>query len=159
MKVKTFLIIIFLFNIWFSHAQVGINIDGGSPDNSAMFDVRSTTKGILFPRMTTTQISAIPGPANGLVVFCTTDNKFYAFIAAENSWKELLFGPGTIAPPFTCGSTVLVNHVAGDLAPVTKTTLFLMFLLDEYKFSYLQDKIFLYLVKDPFQFQTFQEKH
>jgi uncharacterized protein (TIGR02145 family) len=67
------------------NAQVGINNDGSSPNSSAILDVKSTTKGVLFPRMNNEQIEAIPNPANGLVVFCTTDNKFYAYIAGGTS--------------------------------------------------------------------------
>jgi hypothetical protein len=40
--------------------------------NSSIFEVASTTKGFLPPRMTTTQINAIASPANGLEVYNTT---------------------------------------------------------------------------------------
>ena len=40
-------------------AQVGINTDNSTPDGSAILDVKSNTKGLLIPRMTTTQRSAI----------------------------------------------------------------------------------------------------
>jgi hypothetical protein len=36
-------------------AQVGINTDNSTPDGSAMLDVKSTTKGMLIPRMTSDQ--------------------------------------------------------------------------------------------------------
>ena len=39
---------------------------------SAMLDIRSTTRGFLPPRMTTTQKNAIGTPAAGLMVFDTT---------------------------------------------------------------------------------------
>ncbi|CAB5223981.1 hypothetical protein UFOVP391_19 [uncultured Caudovirales phage] len=44
------------------------------PVASAIFEVQSTTKGLLFPRMTTTQKNAIASPAAGLQVFDTTLN-------------------------------------------------------------------------------------
>lgn len=53
------------------HAQVGINTDGSSPDGSAMLDVKSTSKGLLAPRMTSAQRLAIASPAAGLLVFQT----------------------------------------------------------------------------------------
>jgi hypothetical protein len=86
-----------------------------------MLDVKSTTKGMLVPRMTQAQILAISNPANGLQVFCTTDNKFYAYIANAGAWKEMLYGTGTISQPFSCGSSFTINHVAGVVAPVSKT--------------------------------------
>jgi trimeric autotransporter adhesin len=55
--------------------QVAINADGSAPDNSAMLDVQSSSNGLLPPRMTQEQIGSIANPANGLVAFCTTDNK------------------------------------------------------------------------------------
>jgi hypothetical protein len=52
--------------------NVGINADGSAPDNSAMLDVKSTDKGFLPPRMTSTQMNAIANPPAGLIVFCTS---------------------------------------------------------------------------------------
>jgi hypothetical protein len=100
-------------------SQVGINTDNNTPDPSAMLDVKSTNKGFLPPRMTMIQIGGISSPANGLIVFCTDNNKYYGYIASSNNWKEILFGTGTIIPG-TCGS-LTINHVAGTIAPVTKT--------------------------------------
>jgi len=42
------------------------------PDASAVLDVKSTTKGLLPPRMTETQRDAVSSPANGLIIFNTT---------------------------------------------------------------------------------------
>ncbi len=98
-------------------AQVSINTDNSLPDNSAMLDVKSTNTGLLIPRMTKNQISQITAPANGLQVYCTTDKKLYLFTGAQ--WNEVSFGSGTISPP--CGLSITINHVAGDVAPVTKT--------------------------------------
>jgi hypothetical protein len=73
-----------------NYAQVGINSDGSSPDASAMMDVKSTTKGALLPRMTTTQRLLISSPIEGLLVY-DTDLKslvFYdgaAWLAFRNS--------------------------------------------------------------------------
>ena len=78
------------------NAQVGINIDNSQPDPSAMLDIKSTNKGLLVPRLTQTQIATISSPANGLIVFCTDNNKLYSFIASSNNWKEILYGEGSI---------------------------------------------------------------
>ena len=118
---KVFLIIaLFLLVCRVLVAQVAVNADGSQPDPSAMLDVKSTTRGALLPRMTQAQISFIVNPANGLVVFCTTDSKFYAFNDSTNVWKEILYGGGTLVQ-FLCGSSFPINHVAGMVAPVTKT--------------------------------------
>lgn len=52
-------------------AQVGVNTDNNPPDNSAMLDVQSTTRGMLIPRMTSNQRIGIISPANGLLVYQT----------------------------------------------------------------------------------------
>jgi uncharacterized protein (TIGR02145 family) len=91
--------LVFISNALF--AQVGINADNSTPDNSAMLDVTSTSKGALLPRMTQSQIMAISNPANGLQVFCTTDNKMYLYISTPGAWKELAYGTGSITAPLT----------------------------------------------------------
>ena len=48
--------------------SVGVN----TPNASALLDLTSTTKGLLLPRMTTTEINAIASPAAGLTVYNTT---------------------------------------------------------------------------------------
>jgi len=68
-----------------------IGIGTATPDNSALVDMTSTTKGFLPPRMTQSQVQSISSPSGGMVVFCTTDDKFYAYIASANIWKEILF--------------------------------------------------------------------
>jgi hypothetical protein len=47
---------------------------GSVADASALLEVRSTTKGFLPPRMTTTEKNAIASPATGLMVYDTTLN-------------------------------------------------------------------------------------
>ena len=54
-------------------SQVSINANGDPPDNSAMLDINSTSKGILVPRMTLIQRNAIITPATGLMIY-QTDN-------------------------------------------------------------------------------------
>ena len=57
-------------------AQVGINSNNSLPDNSAMLDVKSTDRGLLIPRMTTTSRNVIPSPATGLLIFNTSTSRF-----------------------------------------------------------------------------------
>lgn len=60
-----------------SLAQTKIGASG-TPDPSAMLEVTSGTagnKGLLLPKMTTAQRDAITNPANGLMIYNTTDNE------------------------------------------------------------------------------------
>ena len=64
-------IILFLFSP-FTFAQVGIGTT--SPDASAELEILSTDKGVLIPRMTQAQRTAIPTPAEGLLVYQTNNS-------------------------------------------------------------------------------------
>ena len=79
MKTILFLTVIMFLSAFSSFAQVAINTDGSSPDPSAMLDVKSDTAGILIPRMTAAQRDAINNPAEGLLVYVTTDSSFYFY--------------------------------------------------------------------------------
>ncbi|MCB0804316.1 MAG: hypothetical protein KDC05_00880 [Bacteroidales bacterium] len=67
---------------------IAISNDNSDPDASAMLDVKSTEKGVLIPRMTSTQRTSIAGPANGLLVFDSDTESFWFFTAGE--WTELI---------------------------------------------------------------------
>ncbi len=77
MKKATIFFFLFLIAGMSLYAQVGINSDNSAPDPSAMLDVKSTTKGLLVPRMTIAERDAIAVPATGLLIFCTDNNQYY----------------------------------------------------------------------------------
>ncbi len=91
--------------ISFCAAQgIGINNNNSAPNASAMLDVSSTTKGMLVPRMTTTQRNNINAPVNGLLVYDTTADGFWMYngtvwksVAEDEDWtirgQDLIFGP------------------------------------------------------------------
>lgn len=54
--------------------QVQVSGTASSLDASAQFQIDSTDRGVLLPRMTDAQILAIAAPANGLMVYSTTQN-------------------------------------------------------------------------------------
>lgn len=68
--------------------SVGINTQ--SPASSAVLDVSSTTKGMLVPRMNSTQRTGIASPANGLLVYDTTTQSFW--YRQSSGWVELVSG-------------------------------------------------------------------
>lgn len=61
-----------------AQTDLSVGFQGGA-DASSITELRSTTKGFLPPRMTTTQKNAIASPATGLVVYDTTLNKLAVF--------------------------------------------------------------------------------
>ena len=106
MKKLSFLIVsIVLFGSTL-FAQVGINSDGNPSDNSAMLDVKSTTRGFLPPRMTTLEMNAILSPATGLLVYNTTVNSLYWFDGS--AWKR-------INDPYTETDPIFISHPASGI--------------------------------------------
>ncbi|MFH1160827.1 MAG: hypothetical protein V1733_07755 [bacterium] len=104
-----FITLLFLgFTVLTVNAQVAINTTGNPPDNSAMLDVVSTTKGALIPRMTTTQRDAISSPATGLMVYVTTNNKYYYYNGS--AWIMVVGGADD---DWTITGTDMYTAVAG----------------------------------------------
>ena len=68
-------------------AQVGIGTT--LPDESSVLDVTSTTQGMLTPRMTTAQRSAIVSPANGLIVYDTDLKSFFNYNTSISNWDRI----------------------------------------------------------------------
>ena len=62
-----------------------INEDGAAPVGSAILDVKSTTKGLLIPRMTQAQRDAIASPATGLLIYQTNASPGF-FYYNSTSW-------------------------------------------------------------------------
>jgi hypothetical protein len=82
------LAILLLCNKYITAQSVGINNNGGAPDPSAMLDVSSAEKGVLFPRMSETLRLNIVDPAEGLMVWDTTYNSLWGYDGT--TWVELL---------------------------------------------------------------------
>lgn len=65
-----------------------VGIGTTNPDQSAILDLNSSTKGLLMPRLSLQQRSAIQNPANGLIVYQTDMlSGFYFYDGKE--WKPL----------------------------------------------------------------------
>ena len=68
-------------------AQVGIGTI--TPHASSVLDVSSTNQGMLTPRMTTSQRTAIVTPADGLIVYDTDLKSFYHYNSTTVSWNRM----------------------------------------------------------------------
>ena len=91
----------FFTSIIFCYAQQGvaINTDGSAPNPKAILDVKSTTKGLLIPRMTTVQRSGIADPPEGLMIY---DVDLHQVMVVDTvgigfSWRDMA---GTINLPY-----------------------------------------------------------
>lgn len=83
----TILLLCFLFVSNTANAQIGIGTV--TPNSSSVLDITSTTQGMLAPRMTTAQRTAIGTPAESLLVFDTTDKAFYFYNTATTAWIKI----------------------------------------------------------------------
>jgi hypothetical protein len=92
---KMILIFIVVFAAIEGAAQ-NVGIGTTSPDSKALLDITSTTKGVLFPRMTTSQRLAITTTPNGLMVYDTDKNEFYHYNGS--GWRPILNGDYWIRP-------------------------------------------------------------
>lgn len=115
-----FTIIIFSF---LAKAQTGIGTT--TPDASAKLDITSTSKGLLAPRMTSTQKGNITSPANGLLVYQTdTPTGFYvntgtsaspAWLRVNTDWTK---SGNDIA--FTTGNVSTTGNLTGGNTATSK---------------------------------------
>lgn len=65
-----------------------IGLGTASIDASALFQMNSTSKGFLVPRMTAAQRAAISAPAQGLIVY-QTDGTIGLYIYSNSVWRSL----------------------------------------------------------------------
>jgi len=85
---KLCLMIILFYTVNTLTAQ-SVGIGTNTPNTSAQLDVASTTRGLLIPRMTTTQRNNIASPiAAGLMVYDVTLKEFYQYDGG--SWLAIL---------------------------------------------------------------------
>lgn len=103
MKTKIILCFFFCFSVLLLNAQDNVGIGTNTPDPSSKLDVTANDKGVLIPRLTTTQRVAIPSPANGLLVFDINLDCFYFYSSISVGWTSLCTA-GVTGPTGATGS-------------------------------------------------------
>jgi len=98
MKRKLLLIFLLSFIIFHSiYSQSNsVGIGTTTPNNSAILDLQSTSKGFLMPRLSTAQRKAIASPAQGLLVFDTDKSCLYIFDGT--AWQSISIAGGYSIP-------------------------------------------------------------
>jgi hypothetical protein len=103
-KLCAFFMVIHLLN----HLQAqNVGIGTSSPKPSAVLDISSSNKGVLFPRLSIAQRLTITNPANGLHIFNTDVNSLEYFDSLTNEWKDYAIG---ILNIHIDSNTVLTNN-------------------------------------------------
>ncbi len=95
-----------------SYAQVGIGTS--SPAGSSQLDVSSTTKGLLPPRMTTSQRDAISSPATGLQIYNTDNRAIETYTGTSTEWFTLGRGKGGVSSNTALGVKTLFMNTTGQ---------------------------------------------
>ncbi|HEY0109804.1 MAG TPA: hypothetical protein VGB67_09265 [Fibrella sp.] len=75
------------------HGNKQVGIGTVTPDLSAVLDITSTNRGLLLPRLTAAQASAIGSPADGLVLYLTDTNGTFTAVGfwgrEAGAWVKL----------------------------------------------------------------------
>jgi hypothetical protein len=66
-----------------------IGIGTNSPERSAIIELNSDRKGFLPPRMTSSEMNAIDSPAQGLMVYNTSEKQVAVYV--NSGWRFLAF--------------------------------------------------------------------
>lgn len=104
----------------FGSTSLGVNSTGAKGNASSVFDISATGKGILIPRMTAADITAmnpLPAAAQGLLVYQTDGTQGFYYntsITTVPNWVLIAAG-GASAPWTRSGVNVyLTNNASGD---------------------------------------------
>lgn len=98
-------------------AGVSVNNSSATAHASALLDLTSTTKGILIPRMTTAERTAISSPATGLMLYDTNSKSFW--FHNGTSWIEI--NPGSSSSSWTINGNNIYNNNSGNVGIGTIT--------------------------------------
>jgi hypothetical protein len=114
---KCFLIQLVLLPSIHIYAQVGIGTT--TPDASSALDIYSTSKGLLMPRLTTTERDNISLPATGLMIFNTTLNDGQVNIGtpSESIWMGIKGQDASLIDSVTHGDKISTTSTRDLLVP------------------------------------------
>jgi hypothetical protein len=99
-----------------AQAQIKLGDNPGTINVNALLELESNSKGLLFPRMDSTQMTSMTAPPAGMVVFNTTNNCLY--LRRSSDWFSLCNAdPTSITNGFQLPSVTNVQMLA-----ITNTT-------------------------------------
>ena len=107
-----------------------VGIGTTSPSTSAALEISSTSKGLLLPRMTTTQRNFIAQPPAGLVIYNTTTNTVQGYGGSSAEWLNTnatnnsgvgLWNGSPVWQTFTATSSENITSVEATMQMVTNS--------------------------------------
>src|SRR5687768_15355711 len=95
MKKNTTLVLLaacILFCIPVKAQSIAINEDGATPNTNAILDIKSNSKGVLLPRLSSSSRLAMPN-VKGMLVYDSVTNSFW--YNNGTGWQDLAAGSST----------------------------------------------------------------
>ena len=121
-SIRTFVLSLFLALPVFTNAQVKVGDNPANTTPSAAFEIESTTKGMLPPRMTQMQMGAIVSPATGLVIYCTDCVPADLYLFDGIGFRSLAVGKATLEKgSLSCSRTLGGIYRQGKVTDATNT--------------------------------------
>jgi len=103
------LVVVFVITVCFcASAQVGIGTT--APAASSMLDVSSTTRGLLIPRLTLAQRTALVSPATGLLIYQTNGTPGLYYNSGTPSVPVWILAGSSTGQWLTNGSSIYYNN-------------------------------------------------
>jgi len=95
--------------------SIAVNTDGSSADPSAVLDVKSSTKGLLIPRMDFTARNLITTPAAGLIIY-QTDNTPGFYYYNGTAWTPMTdnLGNHILSQNLIAGTKYISRNATGN---------------------------------------------
>ena len=101
MKNIFFLSVLFISNSLMSQS-VGIGTE--TPNSSSVLDLGPSAKPLVLPRLTFSQMNAVTSPAQGMLIYNTTEHQLYGYMRyrtsiaqSNNRWQPVSTGPRMLA--------------------------------------------------------------
>lgn len=99
-----------------AQAQIKLGDNPGTIDANSILEIESTSKGILFPRLTDAQMTGMTTPPAGMVIYNTTQNCLY--IRRTSDWFSLC----NADPTSTTNGFQLPSVTTVQMNAITNTT-------------------------------------
>lgn len=126
MKILIIILFVSLNNLCTYAQSVSINEDASVPDPSALLDIKSTSKGLLIPRMSSAERTGVANAALGLLVYDNETESFWYYKTA--GWTELTTGGAPTPNYWDTNGTHIYNNNTGNVGigtnnPYTRLTI------------------------------------
>lgn len=110
---KKFLILPFLFLTTFATGQ-SVGIGTTTPNASSVLDLGPSAKPLVLPRLSSAEMNAVTGAAQGMIIYNTDEHQLYSFMRYRT--PPLLFLPSSRWQPVSTGPRMLAWGVLDSFA-------------------------------------------